>query len=551
MQNTNGSQILDINDLSANTAHGPALDGRIIPHMVAPGCRVDSTVSGSGYALYCGTSMASPHVSGAVALFIEYYRALTAADPSPALIKAAFLPVAHDLAGNRDADNGILGHPFDSKQGWGRMDTEAVINPQLPVVYLDNPAIFDETGQEWSAILAPADPDQPVRLMLVWTDAPGHGLSGATPAWNNDLDLIVEADGATYYGNDFGPAGWSQPGVTADYQNNTEGIFLGPTSPSNFTVRVLAANINSDGIPNQDDDTDQDFSLACYNCLMGSQSGFTLSAEPDSFAVCAPELVTGTITVGEVLSYPHPVTLSLLDVPAGVTATLTPTVVTPPGQALLSLDVGPTTADGLYTLVISGTGLVTDVHTVEIDLLVSHPAAIAGLGSDSPVELGQPMHLTATVTGTPPLSYTWDMAGPGDYSGIDTPTPVFTYTERGTYTPTVTVTNACGSDTGSLVVEVFCFGPEADVVQDGPVVVGTPLHLTATLSGTPPIGYTWLFDGPGDAGGLDTLTPVFTYTLAGHYMIGLELANLCNTLSLRVLVDILPHEIYLPVLFKS
>ena len=75
MQTGSGGQMLNIDDLSSNTAHGPALDGRNIPHMVAPGCEVNLTVPG-GYDLMCGTSMASPNVSGAVALFIEYYRNL-------------------------------------------------------------------------------------------------------------------------------------------------------------------------------------------------------------------------------------------------------------------------------------------------------------------------------------------------------------------------------------------------------------------------------------------------------------------------------------------
>jgi serine protease AprX len=548
MQTSGGAQILEINDLSANTAHGPCLDGRLIPHMVAPGCSVDSSVGWSSHGLMCGTSMASPHVSGAVALFIEFYRSLTGADPSPALIKAAFLPVAHDLAGHRDADGGILGHPFDHKQGWGRMDVEAVIDPQLPVVYLDNPVIFDNTGEEWSQTFVPADPSQPVRLMLVWTDAPGHGLGGTTPAWNNDLDLIVEAGGNSYYGNDFGPDGWSQPGGAADMMNNTEGVFFGPTAPSSLTVRVVASNINSDGVPTYGDDTDQDFSLTCTNCL--EEAGFTLSVEPDSLAVCAPELVTSTLTVGEVMTYPHEVTLAVLGVPAGVTGTITPTAVTPPGEAILSLDVSLGTDAGFYTLVISGTGLVTDVRTVEIDLLVSHPASITALSSDSPVELGRPIHFVAEATGSEPLTYAWSFPGPGYGSGLDTPTPVYTYTAPGTYTPTVTVTNVCGSDAGSLSVEVLCFGPEADIVQDGPVVVGTPVHLTATLSGTAPISYTWHFDGPGDASGLDTLTPVFTYTVPGHTMIGLDLSNPCGSLSLLVPVDILPHQIFLPILLR-
>lgn len=268
MRTFNGSQDLNIDDLSSNSAHGPALDGRIIPHLVAPGCEVDSTVPGNSYDLKCGTSMASPHVTGSVALFIERQRNLGHGDPSPALVKAAFLPVAHDLAGHRDADGSTLGHPFDSKQGWGRLDLEAVVDPQVEVAYFDNPVLLDDTDEVWSQTLTVADTTQPVRLMLVWTDAPGHGLGGSTPAWNNDLDLEVEADAATYRGNNFGSGGWSVSGGVADDRNNTEGVFLGPVPPaSTITVRVVATNLPSDGVPGSGDTTDQDFALVCYNCV--------------------------------------------------------------------------------------------------------------------------------------------------------------------------------------------------------------------------------------------------------------------------------------------
>ena len=101
--------------------------------------------------------------------------------------------------------------------------------------------------------------------MLVWTDAPGHGLGGSTPAWNNDLDLSVTASGQTYYGNNFNPtSGWSQVGVLPDSMNNTEAVLL-PTAPGGqVTITVTAANINSDGVPNSGDTTDQDFSLVVY-----------------------------------------------------------------------------------------------------------------------------------------------------------------------------------------------------------------------------------------------------------------------------------------------
>jgi hypothetical protein len=102
--------------------------------------------------------------------------------------------------------------------------------------------------------------------MLAWTDAPGHGLGDDTPAWNNDLDLLVEAGGTVYRGNNFGLDGLSHPGGVADFRNNTEGIFLRPGTAVSVTVRVLASNITSDGVPNYGDKTDQDFALVSYAC---------------------------------------------------------------------------------------------------------------------------------------------------------------------------------------------------------------------------------------------------------------------------------------------
>ena len=266
MQNSGGTQYTNINDLSYNTAHGPALDGRTIPHLVAPGCYVDSTIYGGAYDLKCGTSMASPHVTGSVALFIEYYRQLFGIDPSPAMVKAAFLPVAHDLAGNLDADGGTLGHPFDSKQGWGRLDTNAVLNPtpNITVLYIDQETLFTETGQTWTFPLSDLGDLYNLRAMLVWTDAPGSGLGGETEAWVNDLDLALTVGSDIFYGNNLGGDGLSTTGGSPDGMNNTEGIFLNFQSAPSFTFTISAANIAGDGVPNNGDETDQDFSLVIY-----------------------------------------------------------------------------------------------------------------------------------------------------------------------------------------------------------------------------------------------------------------------------------------------
>ena len=199
MQNSSGVQYPNINDLADVTAYGPALDGRTIPHMVAPGCYVDSTVPG-GYGLMCGTSMASPNVTGSVALFVEKYRRSYGDNPSPAMVKAAFLPIAHDLAGFNDVQDNPMGHPFDSKQGWGRLDAAAVLDPSpdLAVIYFDQRTLLDNTGETWSFSFTSPEPIDYLHAMLVWTDAPGTAVTEenvTTPAWVNDLDFTLNIEG--------------------------------------------------------------------------------------------------------------------------------------------------------------------------------------------------------------------------------------------------------------------------------------------------------------------------------------------------------------------
>ena len=367
MQTSSGVQLAAIDDLSSNSAHGPALDGRTIPHLVAPGCHVDSTIPTDNYRTLCGTSMSSPHVSGAVALFIEYYRLQPryVADPSPALIKAAFLAVAHDLAGNLDADGGVLGHPFDSKQGWGRLDVEAVVAPRLAVRYFDQPLVFDETGEQWTRIITARDPNQPIRIMLAWTDAPGHGLGGSTPAWNNDLDLQVVEGADIYHGNSFAADGWSQAGGSADYRNNTEGVFIGPTASGTYTLRVIASNINSNGVPNFGDTTDQDFAVVCYNCDL--QAGFSLTAEPSSVDICVPENAVYEIEIEPVSGFTDPITLSVEGDLGDMSASFNPNPVSAPGSSTLTIGATAAGTGGEYNLQIVGAAGAT-AHSTAIQL---------------------------------------------------------------------------------------------------------------------------------------------------------------------------------------
>lgn len=258
----------NIDAISGTSSRGPAVDGRQIPTIAAPGSTITSARADGGgsctsaivpgtnnlYSFCSGTSMASPHVAGAVILITEWWRNRTGLDPSPALSKALLVNNAVDMAA---ADR------WRNTEGWGRVNISNVIQPATQAFYLDQTVTFDATADQYQVSFPVDDPGQPVQVTLAWSDAPG--AVGANPALVNDLDLTVETGGSTYLGNVFA-AGWSTTGGSADTLNNLENVFV-QTPGAMVTITVDATAINGDGVPLSGDATDQDFVLVCTNCV--------------------------------------------------------------------------------------------------------------------------------------------------------------------------------------------------------------------------------------------------------------------------------------------
>ncbi len=116
------------NDTIANfSSRGPVLvdgSGRMKPDLSAPGVNVRSSIPGGGYANFSGTSMAGPHVAGAVALIISARPELAGeVDEIEDLLKnTARIIAASDTCG------GVPGTEVpNNTYGWGRIDVfEAV-----------------------------------------------------------------------------------------------------------------------------------------------------------------------------------------------------------------------------------------------------------------------------------------------------------------------------------------------------------------------------------------------------------------------------------------
>jgi PKD repeat protein len=78
------------------------------------------------------------------------------------------------------------------------------------------------------------------------------------------------------------------------------------------------------------------------------------------------------------------------------------------------------------------------------------------------------------------------------------------------------------------------------------------MHFTATISGTEPLDFVWDFDGPGTGSGLDTLTPVYTYTVGGDFLVSLVITGPCGseTVTGTVTANVLRFYVYLPLVQK-
>jgi hypothetical protein len=76
----------------------------------------------------------------------------------------------------------------------------------------------------------------------------------------------VEFNGNTYYGNQFSGA-YSTTGGSNDRVNNVESVFFPAGTTGTVTITVSAYNIPSDGVPGNDEDTDQDWALVIRNAV--------------------------------------------------------------------------------------------------------------------------------------------------------------------------------------------------------------------------------------------------------------------------------------------
>lgn len=358
-----GDTLADANsarDIAGFSSRGPCIDGRIKPDVLAPGTFIHGAASrpdfngsgvcgavtndftapgtdalfppGSAYTWSSGTSHATPAVAGFAALATDHLRRVFGVtDASPALLKAFVVHSARHLSGNGANDT-----LPSANQGFGLADMGIGFAGGITRFLHDQETVLVDSGTAVSFPGAIPDPNSPVRIALVWTDAPGPTFGDA---YVNDLNLIVTAGGSTYRGNNFS-FGLSQPDGSADPRNNVESVVLpaGLGGPATITVEGFA--IVGDGVPGNTDATDQDFALVAYNFTDVSPAG-TISLDSALYTCTAAAVVTvrdsdlaGTVTTtaGATAASGDVETLLLLETPVG-SGVFKTVVSTAPGPA--------------------------------------------------------------------------------------------------------------------------------------------------------------------------------------------------------------------------
>ncbi|MGC8742279.1 MAG: S8 family serine peptidase [Verrucomicrobiia bacterium] len=349
------------------SSRGPCEDGRIKPDVVAPGTWIASCQSESAtdeyawapisanYQYQGGTSQAGPHVSGAAAVFVQYYRQINnGKTPSPALVKAALINSAIDL----DDETGGTDPTPNNDEGWGRVDLTQLIGSDIKYDFLDQTVLI-QTGQEYEKRIVIASDELPLKITLAYTDVPG--LPAAIPALVNDLDLTVIApDGRIYRGNQF-DNGESIPDTpNSDNINNVEAVHISTPKPGVYIVKVVGKNIAEDA-RQETPVIDQDFALVISGDLATPGVGVLFF---DKSAYTAPS--TAMIKLYD------------LDLAQQSSVSIKITSDTEPSGEIINLY--PSDFSGLFTGKVS---IVTGSAQVDGKLQVSHGNTITAIYQDA------------------------------------------------------------------------------------------------------------------------------------------------------------------------
>ena len=228
----------DVN-MSSFSNWGPTDDGRIKPDISAKGVNISScnSTSNVAYTQISGTSMASPAITGLIALLQKHYNNL---NPGTYMKSSSVRALLCQSAREAGLNTGP-----DYEFGWGLADG---FNAARVITNKGTTAIFDELTLQNSAVLTKSftiSSPQDLNVVIAWTDPVGipnanNDEDNRTARLINNLDLKVLKDGVTYYPWKLNPDD-PAAGATNSSDNdvdNIERVEIFNATPGVYTIQV-------------------------------------------------------------------------------------------------------------------------------------------------------------------------------------------------------------------------------------------------------------------------------------------------------------------------
>lgn len=331
--------------INTSSSYGPTDDLRIKPEIAAKGTNVFSSFpnSDNDYGSISGTSMASPAVTGTIALLQELYFSLNddfmKSHQVRALLCGTTLP-----AGS--------GPQPDVRYGFGLMDAEkaadAILNNGF-TSYVDE--IEFTQGQTYTETFTAIEPDTPIEVTIAWNDPagdlqPSGQIDFNDPRLVNDLDLRIFDEN----GNEFQPSFirsfifQHSTGTGDNDVDNIEKIHIANPS-GQYTVQVTHKGSLQGG--------QQDFAIVVTGV---GESPFNVLLTENTQQVCPDQIAEYTLNYAEIPSFEDTVSFSAIGLPAGVQASFLPETPSGNDQVVLILNNLASLSSGSYNFQISAEG---------------------------------------------------------------------------------------------------------------------------------------------------------------------------------------------------
>jgi PKD repeat protein/subtilisin family serine protease len=411
--------------MSSFSSWGPADDGRIKPDICANGVSLYSTDddNDSDYQSLSGTSMATPSVTGSLALLQQHYQAKKGSGQfmKSATLKALAIHTADEAGPNVGPD-----YMF----GWGLMNTLKAANK---ITEDDSNNVIDElslsNGQSYTRTVS-SDGTTPIRVTIVWNDVPptntpAKSLDPADPMLVNDLDITLTKGSDTFYP-------WKldrnnpSAAATNSGKNSVDNVeVIDIPNPTSGSYEITVSHVGTLS------GSSQDFSI-----ILSGVSAQVLPEKPTvNFAAS-----TTSVTQGQTVTF----TDASTNAPTSWSWTFTG------GVPASSTDQNPTVTyntPGTYAVTLNATnqyGTGTFTKTDYITVLSGKPVADFS-ASSTDIAAGGTVTFTDASTNNP-TSWSWTFAG-GTPASSSVQNPTVTYSTAGTYAVTLTATNSYGNGT--------------------------------------------------------------------------------------------------------